>query len=100
MKLTLKIWRQKNNLDKGKFVTYNVDNIPEEASFLEMLDILNESLVLKGSLSNPDEGIRKFWVEHSKRCREIADAMGKAQNDPCLKRTTRRSRRGLSASES
>ena len=30
MKLTLKIWRQKNNLDKGKFVTYNVDNIPEE----------------------------------------------------------------------
>ena len=36
------------------------------------------------SLSNPDEGIRKFWVEHSKRCREIADAMGKAQNDPCI----------------
>ena len=48
MKLTLKIWRQKNNIDKGQFVTYNVDNIPEEASFLEMLDILNEGLVVKG----------------------------------------------------
>ena len=48
MKLTLKIWRQKNNLDKGKFVTYNVDNIPEEASFLEMLDILNNDLVHAG----------------------------------------------------
>ncbi|MBQ3207890.1 MAG: L-rhamnose isomerase [Bacteroidales bacterium] len=39
------------------------------------------------SLSNPDEGIRRFWVEHSKRCREIADAMGKAQNDPCIMNT-------------
>ncbi len=36
------------------------------------------------SLANPDEGIRKFWVEHTKRCRDIADAMGKAQNDPCI----------------
>lgn len=36
------------------------------------------------SLSNPDEGIRKFWIEHTSRCREIADAMGKAQNDPCI----------------
>ena len=36
------------------------------------------------SLSNPDESIRKFWVEHTKRCRDIADAMGKAQNDPCI----------------
>ena len=39
------------------------------------------------SLSNPDEGIRRFWVEHSKRCRDIADAMGKAQNDPCIMNT-------------
>ena len=36
------------------------------------------------SLSNPDEGIRKFWIEHTKRCRDIADAMGKAQGDPCI----------------
>jgi len=36
------------------------------------------------SLSNPDEGIRKFWIEHTKRCREIANVMGEAQNDPCI----------------
>lgn len=36
------------------------------------------------SLSNPNEDIRSFWVEHTKRCRDIADAMGKAQNDPCI----------------
>ena len=36
------------------------------------------------SLSNPNEGIRKFWIEHTKRCRDIADAMGKAQGDPCI----------------
>lgn len=36
------------------------------------------------SLSNPDEGIRKFWIEHTKRCREIAEVMGKAQGDPCI----------------
>ena len=36
------------------------------------------------TLSNPDEGIRSFWVEHTKRCRDIANAMGEAQNDPCI----------------
>lgn len=36
------------------------------------------------SLANPDEGIRQFWVEHTKRCREIANAMGEAQGDPCI----------------
>lgn len=36
------------------------------------------------SLANPDEGIRKFWIEHTKRCREISEVMGKAQNDPCI----------------
>ncbi|MBQ0096313.1 MAG: L-rhamnose isomerase [Bacteroidales bacterium] len=36
------------------------------------------------SLSNPDPEIRAFWVEHTKRCRDIADAMGKAQGDPCI----------------
>jgi len=36
------------------------------------------------SLSNPDSGIRDFWIEHTKRCRRIADVMGKAQNDPCI----------------
>ena len=36
------------------------------------------------SLANPDPAIREFWIEHTKRCRRIADAMGKAQNDPCI----------------
>lgn len=36
------------------------------------------------SLANPDKEIRNFWIEHTKRCRDIADAMGKAQNDPCI----------------
>ncbi len=36
------------------------------------------------SLSNPDEGIRKFWVDHTKACRAIAEEIGKAQNDPCI----------------
>ncbi len=36
------------------------------------------------SLSNPDPAIRAFWIEHTKRCRRIADAMGRAQGDPCI----------------
>jgi len=48
MKLTLKIWRQKDNNQKGNFVTYPVDNVSEHMSFLEMLDVLNEQLTHKG----------------------------------------------------
>ena len=36
------------------------------------------------SLANPEKGIRDFWIEHTKRCRAIAEEMGKAQNDPCI----------------
>ncbi|MBO4657427.1 MAG: L-rhamnose isomerase [Bacteroidales bacterium] len=36
------------------------------------------------SLANPDKGIRDFWIEHTKRCRDIADEMGRAQGDPCI----------------
>lgn len=48
MKLTLKIWRQKNNSDKGGFATYPVDGISKDMSFLEMLDVLNDQLTEKG----------------------------------------------------
>jgi succinate dehydrogenase / fumarate reductase iron-sulfur subunit len=48
MNFTLKIWRQKNRNDNGQFVSYDVKNIPGEASFLEMLDILNVDIVKKG----------------------------------------------------
>lgn len=47
MDLTLKIWRQKNSKSKGKFITYKVSNISSDSSFLEMLDVLNESLIKK-----------------------------------------------------
>jgi len=36
------------------------------------------------TLANPDKSIRDFWIEHTKRCRTIAEEMGKAQNDPCI----------------
>ncbi|CEN52697.1 Succinate dehydrogenase/fumarate reductase iron-sulfur subunit [Capnocytophaga canimorsus] len=48
MNLTLKIWRQKNANEKGRMVEYKVTDISEHMSFLEMMDILNESLVAKG----------------------------------------------------
>ncbi len=48
MKLKLKIWRQKNENDKGGLVNYELDNVSEHMSFLEMLDVLNEELLIKG----------------------------------------------------
>ncbi|OYX20627.1 MAG: succinate dehydrogenase/fumarate reductase iron-sulfur subunit [Algoriphagus sp. 32-45-6] len=48
MKLTLKVWRQKNASDKGGFVTYPVDGVSKDMSFLEMMDVLNEQLTEKG----------------------------------------------------
>lgn len=48
MKLTLKVWRQKNTADKGGFVTYPVDGVSKDMSFLEMMDVLNEQLTEKG----------------------------------------------------
>ncbi|HEY8367360.1 MAG TPA: succinate dehydrogenase/fumarate reductase iron-sulfur subunit [Bacteroidia bacterium] len=48
MNLTLKVWRQKNANDKGKFVDYPVKDISEDMSFLEMIDVLNEELISKG----------------------------------------------------
>ena len=47
MTFILHIWRQKNKSSKGKFVTYQVDNIDDDTSFLEMLDQLNEQLIAK-----------------------------------------------------
>jgi succinate dehydrogenase / fumarate reductase iron-sulfur subunit len=47
MEFTLKIWRQENAKAKGKFVTYAVNNISHDCSFLEMLDILNQQLIDK-----------------------------------------------------
>ena len=47
MKLTLRIWRQKDPQDKGRMVTYEVTDVSPDMSFLEMLDVLNERLIAK-----------------------------------------------------
>ena len=48
MNFRLRIWRQKNANSSGKLVNYEANDIPAEASFLEMLDIVNERLLLRG----------------------------------------------------
>ncbi len=49
MKLTLKIWRQRDAADRGGMQSYVVDGITPDMSFLEMLDILNERLTIDGA---------------------------------------------------
>ncbi len=48
MNLTLKIWRQANTTSKGEMVTYPIENVSPDMSFLEMMDVLNEQLINKG----------------------------------------------------
>lgn len=58
--LTLKIWRQNGPGDEGRFQSYRIDSISDEASFLEMLDVLNEKLI--------GEGLEAIAFDHD--CRE------------------------------
>lgn len=60
MNLTLKVWRQSGPQSKGAIHTYPAENIPPEASFLEMLDIVNERLI--------DQGQEPIVFDHD--CRE------------------------------
>jgi succinate dehydrogenase / fumarate reductase, iron-sulfur subunit len=48
MNLTLRIWRQKDPSVKGKMVTYQLGGVSPDMSFLEMLDVLNEQLIMAG----------------------------------------------------
>ena len=48
MNFVLKVWRQENRTDKGRFVAYTATDIPADASFLEMLDVVNGEIVKKG----------------------------------------------------
>jgi succinate dehydrogenase / fumarate reductase iron-sulfur subunit len=48
MKLTLKVWRQRNAESKGNLETYELEDVSPDSSFLEMLDILNDGLIQKG----------------------------------------------------
>ena len=48
MNLTLNVWRQKDANSSGKMVTYPANNVSPDMSFLEMLDVVNEDLTVKG----------------------------------------------------
>jgi len=60
MDLKIKVWRQKDAVSKGAFANYDVQNITEDSSFLEMLDVLNEKLL--------NEGVEPIAFDHD--CRE------------------------------
>jgi succinate dehydrogenase / fumarate reductase iron-sulfur subunit len=60
MSLHLEVWRQKSSRDPGKFVSYQVNNVSPDMSFLEMLDFLNEDLLKRGEAP----------VEFDSDCRE------------------------------
>jgi len=47
MNFSLKVWRQRDSKAAGSFIDYRAEEIPEEASFLEMLDIVNEGLIMR-----------------------------------------------------
>ena len=57
---TIKFWRQNGPKDQGHFDTHEMKDIPDDTSFLEMLDILNEELI--------NEGKEPFVFDHD--CRE------------------------------
>jgi succinate dehydrogenase / fumarate reductase iron-sulfur subunit len=48
VKINLRVWRQANRYAEGKLVEYPVDDVNEDMSFLEMLDVVNERLTLQG----------------------------------------------------
>lgn len=48
MNLTLKVWKQKNKNEKGRFETYEAKGISPDMSFLEMFDVVNEQLISSG----------------------------------------------------
>ena len=60
MNLILRVWRQKNAQDKGRLETYEAHDISPDMSFLEMLDVVNESLI--------DKGVEPIHFDHD--CRE------------------------------
>ena len=64
-KLNIKVWRQNRASEKGRFETYNIENISTGSSFLEMMDILNNELIEKGftKSENPDLKIITLLLE-------------------------------------
>ena len=79
----------------GKFVDRDQVGVEHFQSWIDWAKSVNMKLDFNStsfghpksgdlSLASPDPAIRAFWIEHTKRCRRIADAMGKAQGDPCI----------------
>lgn len=60
MSLYIKVWRQASAEVKGEFVIYTLDNVSQEMSFLEMLDLLNEQIIKNGEVP----------IEFDSDCRE------------------------------
>src|SRR6187399_1157442 len=48
MRIVLRVWRQAGPNEKGRLVTYAAENVSADMSFLEMLDVVNEGLIMKG----------------------------------------------------
>jgi succinate dehydrogenase / fumarate reductase iron-sulfur subunit len=48
VKITLKVWRQKDKASPGRFTTYEAPDVSPDMSFLEMLDVVNERLIARG----------------------------------------------------
>ena len=48
MRIFLKVWRQASPKDRGEFVDYTAEDVSPDMSFLEMLDVVNEGLIVKG----------------------------------------------------
>ncbi len=73
MRVTLRIWRQKNASEPGRFVTYEKDNVSPDMSFLEMLDVLNRELTAKGEepvafeQRLPRRHLRHLFAGHRRR---------------------------------
>ena len=64
MKLTLKIWRQKNTNQEGLLHDYILDNVSPDMSFLEMLDMLNNMLIkLESSIKDINISMTKMESE-------------------------------------
>ena len=65
--LTLKVWRQNGPDDTGRFEDYRADGISTDMSFLEMLDVVNEGLILENEerlRSNPRMGRSLLGLRH------------------------------------
>ena len=73
---TLKYWKQNGPKEKGHFETRDMKNIPDDTSFLEMLDILNEELI--------NEGKEPFVFDHDCR-RYPRGSRGRTRRVPCLR---------------